>query len=106
MSVRGWVMLLLAACAPTTPPGAKCRSDDDCKALKGGYCAKVEICTRACDTEACPARTACVTEGTRRVCLSACTTTADCLPGFACNQTADGMICEYATPLGPPPSTY
>ncbi len=98
-------LLLLGACAPTTLPGASCRTDDDCKALKGGYCAKVEICTRACETEACPGGTVCVTEGTRRVCLTPCTSNANCLPGFVCNETADGTVCEYATPLGPPPST-
>ncbi len=96
--------LLLIGCSEIVLPGKLCRSDDDCKSLKNGWCAKVEICTRDCQTVPCPTGSTCVTEGPRRVCLASCTTTDDCLPNFTCTEKPEGNVCELANPFGPPPA--
>ncbi len=97
------VVLALVGCPGNTKPGALCRSHKDCASLKDGWCAKVEVCTQACDTVACPDDSTCVTEGTRRVCLASCSKPADCLPNFSCNEKPEGSVCEFATPFGKPP---
>ncbi len=102
--VTAWALLaVLALGCNTTSPGTTCRTNDDCKSLKGGWCAKVEICTRACDDSAvCPSGSVCVTEGQRRVCLQACTKNEECPKGFQCNATADGQACEVTDPFAKP----
>lgn len=95
--------LTLLGCPSKAQPGDACRSNDACSSLERGYCAKIEICTRACDDAApCPPASACVTEGARQICLASCTTSDDCITGFVCNAVNGTNVCESASPLAPP----
>jgi len=93
---------LLLACPAAVTPGTLCRSNDDCRSLKDGWCAKVEICTRDCASTPCPDGSTCVTQGPRQVCLPNCAVNDDCLAGFQCAQKNGGWVCERVDPLGVP----
>ena len=96
--------LTLLGCPSKAKPGDPCRSNDVCSSLERGYCAKIEIGTRACDEAApCPPAAACVSKGTRQVCLATCTGTDDCTPGFVCREVNGTSVCESADPLAAPP---
>lgn len=95
--------MLVVACGKAVTPGAPCRTHDDCKSLTDGWCARVEVCTRACDHVTCPSGSTCVTEGARRVCLASCDDKTDCLKHFVCNEKPEGRVCEFDNPLGAPP---
>lgn len=68
-----------------------------------GYCARAEVCTRACETsDDCDAASACVAEGRRRVCLPTCEVDAQCVAGFGCQVNGDARVCRLLRPLEPP----
>lgn len=97
--------LALSGCPSKARPGDACRTNEACSSLEHGYCAKIEICTRACDeATACPLGAACVTKGVRHVCLATCTVNAGCIKGFACQSINGTSVCESADPLAPPPA--
>lgn len=111
--MRGaFVVLLLCACKAQV--GGPCFRDDECAAdIPQGYCAKAEICTRACgpkderpplsglDNIGCPAGSRCTEVGPHWICLHSCKTDRDCNKdfGFVCREG----VCVYPDPLQPPP---
>lgn len=94
-----FLMLGFLGCGVFAQPGRACRKQEECDGLERGYCAKVEICTRACSpTDTCPDNSTCTLVGKRSICLPTCEADTDCLSGFVCYQNT----CQYAAPLEPP----
>lgn len=103
--IAAMLLVFATACGPTNNTAAtSCRKHDECKSMTKGYCAKAEICTRDCADVACPDRMACVSEGTRRVCLPICATNDDCPKGFTCQAKEGSSVCRLEFPLKPPPT--
>lgn len=101
--LAAFIALVWLSCGGSAMPGDPCRNHGDCGALPEGYCARAEICTRACDdTRPCPDGSSCVWGGGRQVCLPACAADADCLKGFACDVGSAAPVCRLVNPLAPP----
>ncbi len=107
---RGLLLCLaFAACpgvpTPSSPVGVGCAQHSECATLPEGYCARAGVCTRECvDLDAgCPAGSACVSRGARRVCLPTCGEGVECAKGLACLATDAGFLCDVVDPLVAPP---
>src|SRR4051812_30220523 len=100
------LLALLMLCECKAQVGVACFKDSECSAdIDGGYCAKVEICTRQCGLQGddCPRGSHCSPMGARSICLHSCRTDRDCNVdyGFICR--GDPAVCVYAEPLAVPP---
>lgn len=91
---------LLAACPRAI--GDRCFAPDDCGAVAGGYCARVQVCTRPCGPEqpACPPGSACHVVDGRRTCLRSCSDGKPCNLDERCEP--DAGVCLVVDPLKRP----
>lgn len=99
MKWRALAVVVFALFACKEQLGDRCDSDTACDEVDGGYCAKVQVCTRDCTADAwCPQGSVCRTYGPRQVCLRTCSGDGDCHPDEACTAGA----CVVKDPFKPP----